>query len=80
VLTALQESVKKHNATERLEVVGGGCLGMCGYGPNAMVISNRRRIGYCHLTPADAGAIINAHADDDRPVERLRIKRNSNLS
>jgi (2Fe-2S) ferredoxin len=77
VLAALQEAVIRHDAGDKLEVVGGGCLGMCEHGPNAMVINGRNRIGYSHLCPADADEIVAAHKDGDTPVERLRQKRGS---
>jgi (2Fe-2S) ferredoxin len=75
VFEALQEAVVRQGASDQIEVIGGGCLGMCGYGPNALVMIGRSRIGYSHLRPSDADEIISAHTEGDRPVERLRLKR-----
>lgn len=75
VLEALQQAVSKQGVKDRVEVLGGGCLGMCGNGPNALVMIGRSRIGYSHLCPSDAEEIISAHANGDQPVERLRLKR-----
>lgn len=75
VLDALNAEIKNQGASEQLEAIGGGCLGMCGEGPNALLIVGRSRTGYCRLTPAHAKEIVTAHNGEDRPVERLRIRR-----
>jgi (2Fe-2S) ferredoxin len=74
VLDALQEAVKKQGASDRIEVIGGGCLGLCGKGPNAIVLNRRDRTCYSGLTPSNAAEIITAHKDKDKPVKRLRSK------
>ncbi len=75
VLDALNEQIKEQSASKQLEALGGGCVGMCGEGPNAVLMVGRSRTGYCHLTPEDAREVVAAHKADDHPVERLRIRR-----
>lgn len=75
VLDALKRAIARQGVGERLEAIGGGCLGMCGYGPNALVVIGRSRIQYSHVRAGDAEEIVAAHADMDRPIERLRLKR-----
>lgn len=75
VLDALNSEINNQGASEQLEAIGGGCVGMCGEGPNALVMVGRNRTGYCHLTPADAREIVEAHKGEDHPVERLRLRR-----
>lgn len=75
VLDALQKAVARQGAGERIEVLGGGCIGMCGNGPNALVMIGRSRTPYSHLSPDDADDIIAALAAGDHPVGRLRLKR-----
>ncbi len=72
VVDALQAEIAKHGAADRLEVIGSGCVGRCGCGPNVVVVSGRARIGYSHVTPTDADEIVAAHESGDHPVERLR--------
>jgi (2Fe-2S) ferredoxin len=68
VLDALNQEIVAQEASEQLEAIGGGCLGMCGEGPNAMVVVNRTRTGYCHVKPKDAKEIVAAHKGEDKPV------------
>jgi (2Fe-2S) ferredoxin len=75
VFDALRDAITEQGASDRIEVCSGGCVGMCGNGPNALLMSGRSRTGYSHLVPADAKEIIAAHADGDKPVERLRLKK-----
>lgn len=75
VLNALKQAVDRQGVGDKVEVLGGGCLGMCGYGPNALVIIGRSRIAYAGLCPGDADEIVAAHADGHKPIERLRLKR-----
>jgi Ferredoxin len=74
VLEALKAAAKQEGVADRFEILDGGCVGMCGLGPNALVMSGRTRIGYSKLKPEDAREIIIAHKGDDKPVERLRTK------
>jgi (2Fe-2S) ferredoxin len=75
VVDALQHEITAQGASDRIEVIGSGCVGRCGNGPNVLVVVGRSRIGYSHVTPADAQEIVAAHEGDDHPVERLRQTR-----
>lgn len=72
VLDALNQAAVEQQAGDKIEIVGAGCLGMCGDGPNALVMLGRTRIKYSHLKPEDAAVIVAAHAEGDTPVEHLR--------
>lgn len=76
VLAALKAEIERQGVSDQMEVIGDGCVGMCGYGPNAMVMIGRTRIPYAHVTPADAAEIVATHASGEtKPIERLRLKR-----
>lgn len=74
VVAALKQQVNRHGAEQKFEIMPGGCLGMCGNGPNVRVFAESGRFAYCGVKPHDAAEIIEAHRDSDKCVERLRFK------
>jgi len=73
VLAALQAAITDQKLSEELEAAGGGCLGLCGFGPNVLVPSGGRRfLRYRQVTPADAAEIVQHHAKEGgERIERL---------
>lgn len=74
VVAELKAQIKEQGAEDKFEIMPGGCLGMCGKGPNIRVFAAGGRFAYCGVKPHDAAEIIEAHRDGDNCVERLRFK------
>jgi (2Fe-2S) ferredoxin len=75
VLEALRQAVLDQKVADSIEIIDTGCIGMCGYGPNARIKEGRSSVtSYSGLEPGDAPEIIAAHVNGDRPVERKRFK------
>jgi bidirectional [NiFe] hydrogenase diaphorase subunit len=54
----LEAAVKDHGMSDRVQVVGVGCMGFCGNGPLVEIVSQEKL--YEQVTPNDAESIINA--------------------
>ncbi|MFB2892267.1 NADH-quinone oxidoreductase subunit NuoF [Aerosakkonemataceae cyanobacterium BLCC-F50] len=54
----LETAVKEHGMSDRVQVVGVGCMGFCGNGPLVEIDSQEKL--YEQVTPNDAESIINA--------------------
>ncbi|MGA9380369.1 MAG: NADH-quinone oxidoreductase subunit NuoF, partial [Phormidium sp.] len=54
----LEAAVKEQGMSDRVQVVGVGCMGFCGNGPLVEIDSQEKL--YEQVTPNDAGSIINA--------------------
>ena len=74
VVAALKQQIKEKGAKDKFEIMPGGCLGMCGKGPNVRVFSESGRFAYYGVKPQDAAEIIDSHRNGDRVIERLRFK------
>ena len=62
VKTALEKAVTERQLADRVEVRRVGCMGLCGPGP--LVSVEPDNLLYEHVTPENAGSIIDALADD----------------
>lgn len=54
----LEAAVKDHGMSDRVQVVGVGCMGFCGNGPLVEIVSQEKL--YEQVTPNDSESIINA--------------------
>ena len=62
VKTALEKAVTERQLADRVEVRRVGCMGLCGPGP--LVSVEPDNLLYEHVTPENAGSIIDAFAGD----------------
>jgi (2Fe-2S) ferredoxin len=74
VVAALKQQIEERCVEAKFEIMPGGCLGMCGKGPNVRVFAESGHFAYCGVQPQDAAEIIDSHLDGDRLIERLRFK------
>jgi len=72
VLDSLHQAAADRNLQDRVQVVGVGCLGLCGQGPLVQVIPSETL--YPRVTPASAPAILDEIAGGSARAERLDSK------
>jgi bidirectional [NiFe] hydrogenase diaphorase subunit len=71
VKDALVAALKAHALTDQCEVIGTGCMGLCGEGP--LVKVDPEGILYQRVDAAVAGRIVEEHLVGKRPVEDHRV-------
>lgn len=68
----LERQIKLHELSDKVKIIGTGCLGPCAMGP--VMIVNPDCTFYQNVQPEDAAEIIEKHIKEGTVVERLVIK------
>ena len=66
------EVLKKHHATNEVNIIETGCMGPCDFGP--VMVIYPEGIFYKHVTPDDVEEIVSEHFIKGRPVTRLMLQ------
>lgn len=73
LVSAFKEHLKNKPAELRVRAQKAGCLDICDFGPTVAVYPDG--IFYVNVQPADVPEIVHEHILNNRPVERLILKR-----
>ena len=73
LVTAFKNAIKSRNLNLKLRAQKAGCLDICDFGPTIAVYPEG--VFYVGVEIADVDEIINEHIVNNRPVERLRLKK-----
>jgi bidirectional [NiFe] hydrogenase diaphorase subunit len=68
---AIAEQVKQQGRTDKVEVCGTGCMGMCSRGP--LVLASAGAALYGNVTPSDAEALVGPNPLDRRQLADRQI-------
>ena len=71
LVTTLEQSLKKHNLEDQIQIIKTGCFGFCSQGP--LMVIHPDRIMYAQLKPEDIEEIVTEHLVAGRIVRRLLI-------
>ncbi len=71
VKKTLRAALDAGGFAETCELIGTGCLGLCGEGP--LVLVQPGPVMYRHVTPAIAQRIVDEHIAQGKPVEEHRV-------
>ncbi len=63
------ETVEQKGLQETVKVTPCGCLGPCENGP--MIVVYPEAVWYAYVTPGDVEEIVESHAVQGKPVQRL---------
>jgi (2Fe-2S) ferredoxin len=72
---AFKQHLKDRPAELRVRAQRAGCLDICDFGPTVAVYPDG--VFYVNVQPADVPEIVQEHILNNRPVERLMLKRNT---
>lgn len=73
LVDAFKQQLKNKPAELRVRAQRAGCLDICDFGPTVAVYPDG--IFYVNVQVADVAEIVEEHILNNRPVERLRLKR-----
>lgn len=71
----LETSLAHYGLEKTVSVVGTGCLGPCSHGP--VLLMSRDKVLYQNVTPDDVEEIVHSHVKNNKLVERLAFRENS---
>lgn len=72
----LKEKIAQHGLKDKIRVNKSGCLGWCEYGP--VMVSYPEGVWYTGVQFEDINEILEEHLLNNKPVERLRFKKEKN--
>ncbi len=75
LVDAFKKKLKEKNLNIRIRAQKAGCLDICDFGPTLVVYPEG--VFYVGVTVNDVDEIISEHIENNRPVERLRLRKKS---
>lgn len=73
LISAFKEGIKKRNLALKIRAQKSGCLDICDFGPTVVVYPEG--VFYVGVQVQDIDEIIDEHLVNNRPVERLVLKK-----
>lgn len=72
LITAFKKAIKDKGLNAEVRAQKSGCLNVCEYGPSLVVYPDG--VFYQHVSLADVEEIVTEHIENDRVVERLKLR------
>lgn len=72
LVAALKKAIKDKGLNTEVRAQKAGCLDICEYGPSLVVYPDG--VFYQHVSLADVEEIVTEHIENDRVVERLKLR------